>query len=286
MAAASFFASSLIQGLIILCNPSYVAQGWHGTFLYWAVIFLALSVNTIFSKLLPAFEVTFLILHCLGVFAVLIPLVRLAPHTESNQIWWVFSEFFFPLLGCFIRCFSRFGNTDFEIFRRGTFMNSGWSSMSLAFFVGLEGVVAPFVGTDGAIHVSLHFHPSATRIILNKNKMSEEIKGAAKTVPRAMIYSIMINGFLGGGILLATLYCAGDLQAAADSPTGYPFIAIFASGVKSTAGATVMVCYFPLGSPPRTPILRSGAGFILTHCSRLPSEQEKRMLICCRFLSP
>lgn len=71
--------------------------------------------------------------------------------------------------------------------------------------------------------------------------MSEEIKGAAKTVPKAMIYSIMINGFLGGGILLATLYCAGDLQAAAASPTGYPFIAIFANGVKSTVGATIMV---------------------------------------------
>jgi choline transport protein len=71
--------------------------------------------------------------------------------------------------------------------------------------------------------------------------MSEEIKGAAKTVPRAMIYSIMINGFLGGGMLLATLYCAGDLETAAASPTGYPFIAIFANGVKSTAGATVMV---------------------------------------------
>jgi choline transport protein len=122
-ATASFFASSLIQGLITLCNESYVGKGWHGTLLYWGVIILALSVNTVFSKLLPAFEVTVLILHVLGFFAVLIPLVRLAPHTQSNEIW-------------------------------GTFLNSGWSSMSLAFFIGLEGVAAPFVGTDGAIHVS------------------------------------------------------------------------------------------------------------------------------------
>jgi hypothetical protein len=27
--------------------------------------------------------------------------------------------------------------------------------MGLAFFIGLEGVAAPFVGADGAIHVSL-----------------------------------------------------------------------------------------------------------------------------------
>ncbi|CAG8956651.1 hypothetical protein HYFRA_00011962 [Hymenoscyphus fraxineus] len=191
-ATASFFASSLIQGLVILCNPSYEAERWHGTFIYWAVILLTLSVNTIFSKVLPAFEVTVLILHVLGFFAVLIPLVKLAPHTNSSEIW-------------------------------GTFLNSGWNTMGLAFFIGLQGVAAPLVGTDGAIH------------------MSEEIKGAARTVPRAMVYSIVINGFLGGGMLLATIYCAGDLEKAADSPTGYPFIAIFATGVRSVAGATVMV---------------------------------------------
>jgi choline transport protein len=114
-ATASFFASSLIQGLIILCNPSYAPHGWHGTLIYWAVILLALSINTIFSKLLPAFEVTVLILHILGFFAVLIPLVKLAPHSDSNEIW-------------------------------TTFLNSGWSTVSLAFFIGLEGVSAPFVG--------------------------------------------------------------------------------------------------------------------------------------------
>jgi hypothetical protein len=29
--------------------------------------------------------------------------------------------------------------------------------MSLAFFIELEGVAAPFVGTDGAIHVGLFY---------------------------------------------------------------------------------------------------------------------------------
>ncbi|PQE03917.1 amino acid polyamine transporter I protein [Rutstroemia sp. NJR-2017a BVV2] len=191
-ATASFFSSSLIQGLLVLWNPSYSLVGWQGTLLYWAVIALTLSVNTVFSKILPAIESTVLVLHILGFFAVLIPLVRLAPHSDSHEIW-------------------------------THFINSGWSTMGLAFFVGLEGVAAPFVGTDGAIH------------------MSEEIKGAARTVPRAMLSSIIINGILGFGMLLAILYCQGDISAAAESPTGYPFIAIFASGVQSIAGATVMV---------------------------------------------
>jgi len=71
--------------------------------------------------------------------------------------------------------------------------------------------------------------------------MSEEIKGAARTVPKAMFWSIIINGLLGFGMLLAMLYCQGDIAAAAVTPTGYPFIAIFASGVQSIGGATAMV---------------------------------------------
>lgn len=71
--------------------------------------------------------------------------------------------------------------------------------------------------------------------------MSEEIKGAARTVPRAMFWSIIINGILGFGMLLAILYCQGDIEKAAASPTGYPFIAIFATGTGSIAGATAMV---------------------------------------------
>jgi hypothetical protein len=56
-----------------------------------------------------------------------------------------------------------------------------------------------------------------------------------------MLSSIVINGILGFGMLLAILYCQGDISAAAESPTGYPFVAIFASGVQSLSGATVMV---------------------------------------------
>lgn len=114
-AAANYFASSLIQGLIVLCNPSLSLVGWQGTLLYWAVILLTLSINTVFSRLLPAIETTILVVNILGFFAVLIPLVRLAPHTDSSEIW-------------------------------TTFINCGWSTMGLAFFVGLEGVAAPFVG--------------------------------------------------------------------------------------------------------------------------------------------
>ena len=70
--------------------------------------------------------------------------------------------------------------------------------------------------------------------------MSEEIKDASLVVPRSMVTSIFINGILAFSMLLAVLFCAGDLSVAAASPTGYPFIEIFAQATGSVAGATVM----------------------------------------------
>lgn len=70
--------------------------------------------------------------------------------------------------------------------------------------------------------------------------MSEEIKGAARTVPRAMVSSIVLNGIVGFGMLMSILYCQGDLSTAGETATGYPFIEIFASGVQSIGGATAM----------------------------------------------
>jgi len=70
--------------------------------------------------------------------------------------------------------------------------------------------------------------------------MSEEVKNPRLNVPRAMITSIMINGALAFGMLLALLYCAGNLEAAFESPTGFPFIEIFTQATNSVRGATTM----------------------------------------------
>lgn len=56
-----------------------------------------------------------------------------------------------------------------------------------------------------------------------------------------MILSTIINGLLALGMLLAVLFCAGNVEdAVKNAPNGYPFIIIFAAGVRSNAGATAM----------------------------------------------
>ena len=70
--------------------------------------------------------------------------------------------------------------------------------------------------------------------------MCEEIKNASTVVPWTMIASLAINGVLGLAMLIAVLFCIGDITAAVQSPTGYPFIEIFTQATASKAGATVM----------------------------------------------
>lgn len=70
--------------------------------------------------------------------------------------------------------------------------------------------------------------------------MSEEITNAAVAVPTSIMLSVLINGSLGFGMLIAMLFCSGDLGSALESPTGYPFLAIFLEATGSIAGTAVM----------------------------------------------
>lgn len=97
-------------------NPNYETQGWHGTLVYWAVLLLCICINTKLNRLLPAIEVLVLVLHILGCFAILIPLVYLYPKDNTNAI------------------FSTWNN------------GGGWSTQGLSFLIGLNGMAASFIG--------------------------------------------------------------------------------------------------------------------------------------------
>lgn len=70
--------------------------------------------------------------------------------------------------------------------------------------------------------------------------MAEEVHNAQKVIPISLMFSILINGVLGFGMLIAALFCLGDLEDAIQTPTGYPFIEIFRQGTGSVAGAAAM----------------------------------------------
>lgn len=106
----------MIQGLIVLNNPTYVPQRWQGTLLFYAVILVSLFFNTFLVKYLPKIESLILIIHIGGFFGVLIPLVCTAPYGSASEVF-------------------------------GQFENSGgWSTQGLSFFVGIVTGVYSFLG--------------------------------------------------------------------------------------------------------------------------------------------
>ncbi|KAL4972643.1 putative GABA permease [Aspergillus desertorum] len=56
----------------------------------------------------------------------------------------------------------------------------------------------------------------------------------------AMIGSDLLNGGMGFVFLVAVLFCMGDMEAALNSPTGYPIIEIFRSATGSRAASSGM----------------------------------------------
>ena len=192
VASVEYLNGAMTQGLIILTDPTYEPHPWHTVMLYWGVVPFGVLVNIVIGSWLPKFESLILILHVVGLFAILFSLTLLGPHTQPSQVF-------------------------------QTFINSGnWPTNGLSFFVGLLGNVFAFFGGDGAIH------------------MSEEIRGAARIVSKALVLSIVLNGVMGFGMALALLFCIGDIDAALQTRTGYPFIEIFYQGVQSLTGAALM----------------------------------------------
>ncbi|MCJ1391115.1 hypothetical protein MMC18_003977 [Xylographa bjoerkii] len=96
----------------------------------------------------------------------------------------------------------------------------GWSTTGLSFFIGFITPMGSFLGLDGADHIA------------------EECQSANKVIPRAMLISMGINGVLGFAMLLAVLFCMGDITQAVFSVTGYPFIDIMVYGTGSVNGGT------------------------------------------------
>jgi amino acid transporter len=127
LTSVCYFVADLILQLVSLndLNGSYSREGWHGTLLLWAILLLSVFINVFISGALPTIEVVVLVVHILGFFGILVPMVYLTPAHNSAR----------------------------EIFT--TFHNGGsWNTQTLSFFVGLQGSALAFVGTDSVVHVS------------------------------------------------------------------------------------------------------------------------------------
>lgn len=70
--------------------------------------------------------------------------------------------------------------------------------------------------------------------------MSEEIRNPSLVVPRSIMLSVVINGSLGFAMVIALLFCIGNVDDALATNTGYPFMEIFLQATQSVSGAATM----------------------------------------------
>ena len=86
-AQVCFLEGTVLQGLIILNNPTYIPQRWHGTLLAWAVLAVPLLCNIFARKVLPALEVLGGIIHVALFVVFVIVLVALSPRSSSDFVF-------------------------------------------------------------------------------------------------------------------------------------------------------------------------------------------------------
>ncbi|KAL8898221.1 MAG: hypothetical protein Q9207_006820 [Kuettlingeria erythrocarpa] len=130
----SFVAGTIVQGLISLSNPNYVPQQWHGTLLVIAAVVIAIAINIFLSKTLPIAEWFILVLHVAGLFAIIIPLLVMAPKNSAKVALLDISN------------------------------NAGWSSTGTSFMIGLLTVLSSMMGFDCAVHMSEEVHNASETV--------------------------------------------------------------------------------------------------------------------------
>lgn len=91
-ASAAYVAATEIQGLLVFNIESYVAQNWHGTLLYWAILIIAALVNVLGIKYFPHIETVAFIHHICFFFVFLVPLVYLSPQSTTTFVFATFEN--------------------------------------------------------------------------------------------------------------------------------------------------------------------------------------------------
>ncbi|KAJ5710387.1 hypothetical protein N7488_004543 [Penicillium malachiteum] len=188
----AYLAGTIIQGLIVLNYPDYDFQRWHGTMLVIGISTFSILFNTFLAKNLPFVEGLILIIHVLGLFAIIIPLWVLAPRNNARAV------------------FTHFNN------------GGGWNNAGTATLVGLSTTITSMLGYDCSVH------------------MSEEIKDASETLPKAMMSSVAVNGVLGFIMLVTLCFTLGEVDSVLETPTGFPFIQIFYNTTGSLPATNAM----------------------------------------------
>ena len=100
-------------------------------------------------------------------------------------------------------------------------VQSGWKDTFVAWNIGMLTCTWSFTGFDGALH------------------MSEEVRKAKHAVPRALFWTIALNGVMAYGMVLALLFVSGSITVVLES--SFPVMAILQNLTGSAKATTALI---------------------------------------------
>jgi hypothetical protein len=112
---------TIIQGLIIFNDETYVPERWQGTLLTWAVLAIPVVCNVFARRALAPVEIIGGVTHILFLILFIVTLVVMAPRSTAS---FVFTQTITGL--------------------------SGWSSPGVQWNIGLLSAVFPLAGRSGS----------------------------------------------------------------------------------------------------------------------------------------
>lgn len=113
-----------IEAMVQVYKPDFFCTGWQTTLIMWAFNIITIGFNTWGSSFMPALEIGSLIMHAVGFFIVLIPILVLTPKNSAEEV------------------FTHWEN------------NSGWGSMGTAFMLSQITILYCSLGSDSVVHIS------------------------------------------------------------------------------------------------------------------------------------
>ncbi len=111
--------------MVVLTDPTYVYERWHGTLFAWALFAILAIVNIFACRVLPGLEVVGVVTHLLYFLVWIIVLAAMAPKSSAE----------------FLLATNSFGISE-------------WSHRGVQWCVGLLSIFFPLGRFDGVLHMS------------------------------------------------------------------------------------------------------------------------------------
>ena len=197
-ASIDIIVAKLLLAMIAFNVSSYTIERWHTFMLYQALNVITLTYNLTALKRAPWTHN----IGCQSQFLAQQPLFPRYLCNANELIAVIISLLSFFVISIACLAITQPKQSSYSVWH--DFINdTGWHSNGFVFLLGLINPTYGFGGLDGAVH------------------LAEDCFEPAKTVPRALCYSLVVGFVTAFFFAVAMLYCVKDIEAAIHSRTGY-----------------------------------------------------------------